>query len=1552
MAADYHSLASGEFFQDWSNTGLITADDNWSGVPSIVGYRGDGLASTNANLLNVTANDTGRVVDVNANRNDPSSFTTGGVAEFDGLADPVVALQGSGTADVPYLVIHLDASGRQNLVFSTRLRDIDTGTTATQPINVQYRIGDSGTWTNVPGGFVANANIGADTLLSLALPAEVNGQSQLQIRVMTVDVTGSDAFIGIDDIRVTSNPVAASPGTLSIADASIAEGDAGFTELTFTVSRTGGSSGAVSATWTAAFGSADAADFGGPLTGTVEFADGATTATVTVRIAGDTAVEADETFTVTLSDPTGGAALGDASATGTIVNDDMPAVQPGELSIGNVAVEEGNAGTTTMLFTVTRANGDDGAVSATYTIGFGTANAADLAPGTPLTGTVSFADGQTSATIEVQVAGDTTAEPNETFTITLSNPTGGATIGVATGTGTINNDDVPPLNTSVFINELHYDDAGTDAGEAIELAAPAGTDLTGWQLVLYSLSSGATEAMVYNARALSGVVGSQDDGYGTVSFSYPVNGIQNGPSDGVALVDPFGRVVQFLSYEGQITAGNGPAAGLTSQDIGVFENGVADGFSLQLTGQGAVYGDFAWADAQANTFGSVNTGQDFIGADANGVVRISDASVVEGDAGTSQLVFTVRRAGGLNGSATVDYTVNLNGTADAADIAAGTPLTGTISFAPGETAKQIVIDVTGDLVGEANETLNISLWNPTGPISIADANGVGTIVNDDPIARAIYQIQGEGHSSELVGQRVATTGIVTAVDSNGFYLQDATGDGNLRTSDGIFVFTGSAPTVAVGDALEVRGTVGEFLPGNDETNLTVTQLSDVSIVTVSTGNALPAATLIGAGGRLPPSEITDDDGLTSYDPETDGLDFYEALEGMRVTIEAPLVVANTNEFGETDIVASGGVGATGVNSRGGITISEGDYNPEKIQIDDDSGLFAGFDPSFTQGDRLGNVTGVVSYSFNNYEVLVTEAVTVTQDVTLGREVTQLDGDADNLSIASMNVENLSPEDSVEKFDLLAGNIVYNLSAPDIIAVQEVQDGNGVGGTDPLSGAASAQGLIDAIVRAGGPEYVYVEIAPSREGETGGAPGGNIRNGFFYNPDRVSLVEGGLSLIQDPAFEGTRRPLVGTFLFNGQEVTVVNVHFTSRLGSDPLNGSIQPPENAGDSRREAQADAVADYVNDRLATDPSLKLMVAGDFNGFYFEESLASLHETGVFTNLYGLLLEEERYSYMFEGNLQPLDNMVVTNGLLPRARFDAVHVNAEQPDSLRSSDHDQLVATFFIPEPNEAPTAVDDAIAVEEDAATGNLWDLLLGNDSDPDAGDALSIQSVDGTGTLGSLVFDPATETLRYVADDDAFDALAPGQSVIDRFTYTITDSDGLTSTATVEVTVTGVADGITSGGGNGRDNLIGTGGEDSLSGGNGNDMLHGLGGHDSLFGGNGVDQLFGGDGNDLLAGGNGNDTLSGGSGSDDFLFGRGGGTDTILDFDTESDRILLDGIGVAGAWAGDVNGDGIADLTLAFTRGGGSAVLLGVGSLDDVTIVASPAPEFGLLAEQPLV
>ncbi|MEM7432669.1 MAG: lamin tail domain-containing protein [Pseudomonadota bacterium] len=164
----------------------------------------------------------------------------------------------------------------------------------------------------------------------------------------------------------------------------------------------------------------------------------------------------------------------------------------------------------------------------------------------------------------------------------------------------------PLASAQVFINEIHYDNDGGDTGEAIEIAGAAGTDLAGWSLVRYNGNGGAS----YGTDALAGVISNQQGGFGTILIEYPSNGLQNGSPDGIALIDAANNVVQFLSYEGTFAATNGPAAGLTSTDIGVAETSSTPvGFSLQLTGSGTQASDFVWAAPQANTFCAVNTGQ-------------------------------------------------------------------------------------------------------------------------------------------------------------------------------------------------------------------------------------------------------------------------------------------------------------------------------------------------------------------------------------------------------------------------------------------------------------------------------------------------------------------------------------------------------------------------------------------------------------------------------------------------------------------------------------------------------------------------------------------------------------------------------------------------------------------------------------------------------------------------------------------------------------------------------------------------------------------------------
>jgi predicted extracellular nuclease len=416
----------------------------------------------------------------------------------------------------------------------------------------------------------------------------------------------------------------------------------------------------------------------------------------------------------------------------------------------------------------------------------------------------------------------------------------------------------------------------------------------------------------------------------------------------------------------------------------------------------------------------------------------------------------------------------------------------------------------------------------------------------------IYEIQGAGHVSAHVGATVSTQGIITAIDRSGFWLQSAVGDGDSATSDAIFV-RHSVAGVAVGDAITVTGVVGEQARGP---GLTITEISAQTVSVHSHGNALPEAILIGVNGILPPTSVIEDDSFGSYDPETDGLDFWESLEGMRVTLETPQAISNTNSYGETYLVASHGADATGMTIRGGLAIGEGDWNPEQIQLDDR--LYD--QPYLTVGDQLASVTGILGYGYNHYELVATERAVVTRDAVLTRETADFSGDANHLTVATYDLSNLDPYDA--RFASVANDIVNRLQSPDVIAVQRVQDADGRGTGTDLSGHATADRLIEAIFQQTGLRYVYVEIAPDEINSTAGQENGNVRNGYLYRPDRVELVEGSLQVIDHAIFDGTRSPLVATWSFNGEEVTTINVHFTTRYGSDPLVGSGAGPVSCG------------------------------------------------------------------------------------------------------------------------------------------------------------------------------------------------------------------------------------------------------------------------------------------------------------------------------------------------------------------------------------------------------
>lgn len=235
MSNTYHQLAGGSFSQDWSDASLLSVNDNWDAVPSIIGYLGSDITGLTGADPQTLLGDGTVVVDVNVNQTNPDTFTSGGVAEF-AIANPTVALNGSGTADAPNLVLHLDATGRRDVTVSYTLRDLDgSADNAVQPVALQYRIGETGDWTNVPAGFVADATSGPSlatltTEVSAVLPEAVNGQAQVQVRIITANAAGSDEWVGVDNIAVTSAPAVTATAGVTVTQSGgstvVAEGGA------------------------------------------------------------------------------------------------------------------------------------------------------------------------------------------------------------------------------------------------------------------------------------------------------------------------------------------------------------------------------------------------------------------------------------------------------------------------------------------------------------------------------------------------------------------------------------------------------------------------------------------------------------------------------------------------------------------------------------------------------------------------------------------------------------------------------------------------------------------------------------------------------------------------------------------------------------------------------------------------------------------------------------------------------------------------------------------------------------------------------------------------------------------------------------------------------------------------------------------------------------------------------------------------------------------------------------------------------------------------------
>ena len=573
----------------------------------------------------------------------------------------------------------------------------------------------------------------------------------------------------------------------------------------------------------------------------------------------------------------------------------------------------------------------------------------------------------------------------------------------------------------------------------------------------------------------------------------------------------------------------------------------------------------------------------------------------------------------------------------------------------------------------------------------------------------IGEVQGESHESPLVGKEVVINNVVvTKTDKTGFYVQDKVSDNNPKTSDAVYV--SSAEKVESGDLLKVQGTVKEgymeeysVKPGQTfkkpAGSLTVTQIINATITKLGKAD-LPKA--LNISEKMPKDVV--DNTPTKYNPETEALDYWESLEGMRVEVTKPKV---TGPQYKGDIyVLPGDYKGQKLNNIGGVNLRPGVQNTEVLPITVGNKFVAKAKDYFND-----NITGVVTYKNKTYKIDPSSVPTL-QDGGLKREVSKIYPAEDKLTIASYNIENFSAnnnghdETPEEKVDKIANSFIKEVHSPDIITLIEVQDNNGGVNDGTVDGVKSGEKLAQRIKSLGGPDYKYTEIAPV-DGKDGGKPGANIRVAYLYNPKRVTLIgkeKGGSEeaarfvnghLEKNPAridpksvhFEKVRKSLAAEFEFKGERIVVIANHLKSKLGDDAIYGSNQPSVENTKAKRIEEAKILNAFIKEGLRQNPNLKFVLTGDFNDFEFSDSVKTI----VGNELVNLMAEHEqgdRYSYFYRGSNQSLDNILISKNIKDKVVFSPVHINASfMEEHGRASDHDPVVVQIDFSKPTAPET-------------------------------------------------------------------------------------------------------------------------------------------------------------------------------------------------------------------------------------------------------------------------
>jgi len=885
------------------------------------------------------------------------------------------------------------------------------------------------------------------------------------------------------------------------------------------------------------------------------------------------------------------------------------------------------------------------------------------------------------------------------------------------------------LAQSVFINEIHYDNAGTDTGEAIEIAGPAGTDLTGWRIVRYNGSGGMVYTAPAAAETLAGVIPNQQNGFGTVVVSYPQDGLQNGAPDGIALIDAANAVVQFISYEGTFTAVGGPASGLASTDIGVSESGSAPaGQSLRLVGSGTRYEHFTWAPSAPSSFGMPNPDQTFVAA-GDTPPAVATTSPVNGASNVS-----------LHSAIGINFTEPVTAGASAFRVICGGD---TIAFTRTGGPQNFVLTPNAALPAVAMCTVTVSgaqvvdqdgaPQSMTADLDFSFTTEATLGACGDP-AILIHSIQGAGAttSAEFLGRDVVIEGIVVGAfqgtvrdgisdpQLNGLFVQeeDDQWDADPATSEGIFVFEGNAavtvPKVQIGDQVRLRGTVVEFASNGS----LLTELSSIRGVLV-------------CGGDHPFTRTTIELPIPS-------LSHWERYEGMAIAIAGGLAVTgnfNLGGFGELDLAPNRLFTPTQVVTPDANALALQDLNDRsRIVLDDGSSLSrASFDPparlypegglsadnTLRTGDRVNQnasgvvpIEGVLDHRFGAYRIQPTGSIFFgppdnprpptppavggtlrVASFNVLNYFTTIDPDADdnndpNDPCGPAGGQDCRGADSAAEFTRQRDKIISAIAATNahIVGLIELQNNPTESLRDLVTG-------LNAIP--GGATYAFVD--------TGTIGTDAIKVGFIYQPAVVTST-GNFAVLDnsvDPrAIDTQNRPaLAQTFQRNGQRpelerVTVVINHFKSK-GSDcntPAPGTSEltdPDTGDGQGNCNLTRISFAQALLDWLATDPTRSgdpdFLIVGDLNSYALEDPIRTLTDASfdppdpanrpglfppnvraTFVDLARRFDGNARYSFQFDGQHGTLDHALASSSLERQVTgVTEWHINSDEPVAL-----------------------------------------------------------------------------------------------------------------------------------------------------------------------------------------------------------------------------------------------------------------------------------------------